>query len=75
MRPEPYVSRHSGEKEYLQYLSLGAEIAAALALPLLFGYWLDGRLGTSPWMLLAGALAGIVILIGVVIRISRSDVR
>jgi len=59
-------------REYLQYLSLGAEIAAGLAVPVLIGYWLDNRWDTSPWMLLAGILTGIGLLIGITLRIMRN---
>jgi len=63
--------RDPERREYLEYLSLGAEIAMGLSLPLFLGYWLDGRLGTSPWLLLVGALTGIFILIGLTIRIAN----
>lgn len=46
--------------EYIEYLSLGVEIAAALAVPILLGYWLDSYFGWQPWALLAGCLVGIV---------------
>ncbi|WP_205719967.1 AtpZ/AtpI family protein [Fodinibius halophilus] len=45
---------------YLEYLSLGGEIAAALAVPIFLGYWLDSYFGYSPWLLLVGCLVGIV---------------
>ncbi|WP_142713138.1 AtpZ/AtpI family protein [Fodinibius sediminis] len=41
-------------------MSLGIEIAAALAVPILLGYWLDGYFGIQPWLLLTGCLVGII---------------
>jgi F0F1-type ATP synthase assembly protein I len=35
-------------------------MAASLGLGVGLGYWLDGKLGTSPWCLLGGAGLGIV---------------
>ena len=46
--------------EYAQYISLGVEIAAALAVPILLGYWLDQYFESDPWLLLAGCLVGLV---------------
>lgn len=61
------------DHESLKYLSLGAEIAAALAIPLWIGYRLDGWLETSPWFLLAGSIAGLVILLGIFLKLSRDE--
>jgi ATP synthase protein I len=40
------------------YLNLGWIFAASLAAGVLGGRWLDGRFGTRPWLLLAGAMVG-----------------
>ncbi len=42
------------------YINLGAIFASCLVLGMLFGHWLDTKLGTEPWLLLAGCLLGIV---------------
>ena len=42
------------------YLSLGIEFAAAVLLCLFAGHWMDGKLDTSPWLLLVGAFLGAV---------------
>lgn len=39
-------------------LNVVLRAAAAVALPVFGGYALDRALGTSPWLLLTGALAG-----------------
>lgn len=49
-----------GEKEdYWKFAHSGLELAGALLLGLWLGYKLDGRLGTMPWLTLAGALLGL----------------
>ena len=34
--------------------SVGIEFSIAVIVFLLFGWWLDGKLGTQPWLTLAG---------------------
>ena len=46
--------------EYAEYISLGAEIAGVIAVPVFLGYGLDYYFETSPWLLLAGCLVGMV---------------
>jgi F0F1-type ATP synthase assembly protein I len=46
--------------DYVEYISLGGEIAAGIVVPIFIGYWLDGWLETSPWLLLVGCVVGIV---------------
>lgn len=58
-------------KKYRQYLGLGAEIAASIAIPLFLGYFADSYFGTSPWLTLAGIVAGITLFIIDVIHISN----
>lgn len=60
-------------REYLQYLSLGTEIAVGLSAPVILGYWMDSRWDTSPWFLLTGIITGIAILIGTIVRIVREQ--
>ena len=40
------------------YIGSGFQFAAAIAAGLFAGWWLDGKLGTSPLLLIAGCLAG-----------------
>jgi F0F1-type ATP synthase assembly protein I len=54
------------------YLGLGMQLAAAMALFGAIGWWLDGRLGPTPWLLVAGVLIGGV---GGMISIIRSAIR
>jgi ATP synthase protein I len=38
--------------------SVGLELGIAIIASLLGGWWLDQRLGTDPWLALAGVLVG-----------------
>jgi len=41
------------------YLNLGVGLAVTVGLGVFAGWWLDRKLRTSPWLLLAGILLGI----------------
>ena len=47
-------------REAAPYLGIGSSLAATVLLGLGAGYWLDGKLGTRPFLFLAGGLLGIV---------------
>ena len=57
--------------------TVGFEFALVVALFFLGGLFLDGKLGTKPWLAAGGALvgvtAGMVLLIRRVVRASRDD--
>lgn len=55
----------------MEYLGLGAEIAAAIGIPIFLGYLFDHWLNTSPYGILAGIVLGLVLFIADVIRISN----
>lgn len=57
--------------DYIEYLSLGGEIAAALFLPIIIGYWLDGYFGSSPWILLVGCAIGIINIFVMIFRLNK----
>jgi F0F1-type ATP synthase assembly protein I len=44
----------------MRYAGLGIELAAAVGLLSLLGWWIDGRLGTAPWGLVIGAMIGLI---------------
>ncbi|MEO6709468.1 MAG: AtpZ/AtpI family protein [Planctomycetota bacterium] len=52
-----------------RYGALGVQFAASVGLLAWGGHWLDGRWGTGPWLLLAGACLGFI---GSIIAILRS---
>lgn len=43
---------------YGRYAGLGFQFVASMALLGLGGYWLDGKLGTHPWLLIVGIFLG-----------------
>ena len=42
------------------YLGLGIEIMISMVFFVLLGYFADGWLGTSPWLLIVGSFLGLV---------------
>jgi F0F1-type ATP synthase assembly protein I len=48
-------------REAAPLLSLGTTLAVTVAAMLGLGYWLDTRLGTRPWLLLAGGCLGVAV--------------
>ncbi|MFH5831095.1 AtpZ/AtpI family protein [Halalkalibaculum sp. DA3122] len=64
------MSQNNTFSKYTQYISLGAEIAAAILLPIVLGYWLDDYFNSSPWLVLAGCLIGIVNVMIVIFRLA-----
>lgn len=45
-------------RELSRYTGFGLAWALSVLLFLLIGYWLDGRLGTLPWLTMLGAFIG-----------------
>jgi len=50
----------SALRDMAPYLGIGASLAVTVLLGVGVGYWLDGRLGTTPAFVLAGAMVGIL---------------
>ena len=46
------------KQDHMQITSLGMEFAVAEILGAAFGFWLDKKWGTTPWMLLVGVVCG-----------------
>jgi ATP synthase protein I len=47
-------------RQQLALAGAGLELAGVVVILTLGGWWLDGRLGTGPWLVLIGAFVGIV---------------
>ena len=59
MRPsEPPSERQRVLREVGRYTGFGLAWALSVLIFLLGGYWLDQRLGTLPWLTIAGAFVG-----------------
>lgn len=55
----------------MEYLGLGAEIAASLLIPIMAGYFLDEYFGTSPILMLAGVVGAIIGFGFMIVRITK----
>lgn len=69
-------AERNGKRFYngLSASSAGLELGLSVMIALLFGWWLDGKLGTTPWLMLAwlpiGLAAGFR---GVLREVRRAD--
>jgi ATP synthase protein I len=58
-------------EEYTKYLGLGAEIAAAIVIPIGLGYLVDALADTSPYGVLIGAISGMGLFFTMIFKIAR----
>jgi F0F1-type ATP synthase assembly protein I len=77
-RPQmPFERDAEASGQATNLATVGFEFGGVVALFFLGGLFLDGKLGTEPWLAAAGALLGVavgmVLLIRRVMRASRSD--
>ncbi|MBI4060260.1 MAG: AtpZ/AtpI family protein [Elusimicrobia bacterium] len=61
MPTEPESPEEGRKSSLALALSVGWELTSFTLLGVGLGYWLDGRLKSSPWGTLVGALFGIVL--------------
>lgn len=54
------TARNSVLREASPYLGLGIQLAAGVIVFYYLGSWADGKLQTSPWLMLTGVLIGVV---------------
>jgi F0F1-type ATP synthase assembly protein I len=57
---DPAARRSRQMFDGLSASSAGLELGIAVAIGALFGVWLDGRLGTAPWMMIAFLVIGLI---------------
>ena len=50
----------SGLRETAPYLGLGVQLAAVILVSYFVGSWADGKLNTTPWLMLASVTIGVV---------------
>jgi F0F1-type ATP synthase assembly protein I len=62
-------SDNSTLRSIAPYLTMGIQLAIPVVLFFFLGKWLDGKFGTSPWLMLAGLMLGAV---GGMIKFIRS---
>jgi ATP synthase protein I len=74
---DPAARRSRRMYEGLSASAAGLELGISVAIGALFGGWLDGKLGTAPWLLIVfliiGAIAGFRGLLRAVARAERAD--
>jgi F0F1-type ATP synthase assembly protein I len=46
------------QAEYFKYAGVGIQFAGTFLAFGALGWWLDGKLGTTPWLMMAGILLG-----------------
>jgi F0F1-type ATP synthase assembly protein I len=54
------------------YMGIGLQIAASFAFFVFLGYWADSKIGTSPLLLLAGVVVGMVGMALVLMKVVRA---
>ena len=59
MKPDPGGAREVGDG--YRYVALGITFGLGICLFMGVGYWLDTRLGWTPWLTIAGTLVGAVL--------------
>ena len=63
--PDALSRTASGLQSELQksgdLLTASWQLVASILLPTLIGWWLDGKFGARPWLMLAGAIVGIAV--------------
>jgi ATP synthase protein I len=74
---DPAARRSRRMYEGLSASAAGLELGISVAIGALFGAWLDGKLGTAPWLLIAflivGVIAGFRGVLRAVARAERAD--
>ncbi len=54
----PRAPRGPADPQYMKYAGAGLQFALTFLACGALGWWLDGKLGTEPWLMIVGILAG-----------------
>ena len=54
--------------DFGRYAGLGLQFVVTLALFGALGWWIDGKVGSAPWLLVAGVLVGSVVAFILILR-------
>jgi ATP synthase protein I len=65
------VPRGKKQLVALRFASVGIEFAVSTLIGLLGGLWLDGKLGTDPWLMIAGLCIGVAAGLRSLVRTAR----
>jgi ATP synthase protein I len=66
--PDALRAYSSGMSEAGPYLVIGVQIAGSMGVFIAAGYFADRWLGTSPWLLMLGAVLGMVAFVATLVR-------
>lgn len=74
-KPQQARMQSLGEmNKYMRYTGMGMQFVVMMGLPMALGWWIDGLAGTRPWVMVAGALLGIVAaMVGVIRTVARME--
>ena len=72
---DPAARKAKGAFRTLSGSSVGLEMGISVVIGVLFGMWLDGKLGTDPWMMLLWLVIGFAAGFRGVIRAMRREDR
>ena len=67
--------RFISRKDFLLISTLGIEFALIMCLSAFGGHWLDKKLNTFPWFILAGSLLGFALALFVLIAHAQAATR
>lgn len=56
--PRPMRRRKGGWERSLQYSTAGIELSLSVVVGYFFGHWLDGTLGTDPYLMISFVIIG-----------------
>jgi ATP synthase protein I len=71
----PYAALTRGYYKTLSATSIGIELAVAVLLGVFFGSWVDGKLGTTPWLMFLFLILGCIAGMRGIMRYARQDAR
>ena len=54
----PLRRTNGGDTDLSRYAGVGMQFAATIGVFAFGGHWLDGRLGSDPWLLILGVFVG-----------------
>jgi F0F1-type ATP synthase assembly protein I len=72
MSPQENQSEKKKWKTIMKWSGLGAEFAGVIFLFCFFGYKLDEKFQTSPWLLLTGFFVGFIGMLYIIIKDTRN---
>ncbi|MCP9235643.1 AtpZ/AtpI family protein [Lewinella sp. JB7] len=57
--PPPPDPKHDA-RAWTKYMGIGAQLIGTIGVCIFIGLWLDGQLGTNPWITILLSLIGVV---------------